>query len=45
MNIADIYYKFDQIGCLTFATIDEAIRKHALLICLPMTMKDYIFEP
>jgi hypothetical protein len=23
MNIADIYDKFNQIGCLTFATIDE----------------------
>jgi ferredoxin len=25
MNIADIYKKFDQIGCLTFATIDHGI--------------------
>ena len=23
MDIADIYEKFDQIGCLTFATIDK----------------------
>ena len=25
MDIADIYEKFDQIGCLTFATIDKDI--------------------
>ena len=25
MNIAEIYQKFDQIGCLTFATIDHGI--------------------
>ena len=25
MDIADIYDKFDQIGCLTFATIDKGI--------------------
>ena len=25
MDIADIYEKFDQIGCLTFATIDKVI--------------------
>ena len=25
MGIADIYEKFDQIGCLTFATIDKGI--------------------
>ena len=25
MNIAEIYEKFDQIGCLTFATVDKGV--------------------